>query len=109
MNNGLTVPGIPRIHSHQRFPSFSVTGYQQIGPPAGANSRFATNVDRVHGYVVAGYAERHYQFGADIRREALDVLQPANPAGAYTFNTTGTNKSWLATAETRSRRSSWDK
>jgi hypothetical protein len=32
----------------------------------------------------------------DIRRESLDVVQPPNPAGSYTFNTTGTNKLGVA-------------
>src|SRR5262249_12634170 len=33
------------------------------------------------------------KFGADIRREALDVLNPPNPTGAFSFTTTGTNNS----------------
>ncbi len=31
------------------------------------------------------------KFGVDIRREALDVLNPPNPTGSFTINTTGTN------------------
>src|SRR5260370_42074137 len=33
------------------------------------------------------------KFGFDIRREALDVLNPPNPTGSFTINTTGTNSS----------------
>jgi len=31
--------------------------------------------------------------GADIRREALNVLNPPNPTGSFAFTTTGTNSS----------------
>ena len=33
------------------------------------------------------------KFGTDIRREALDIVNPANPTGSYAFTTTGTNSS----------------
>src|SRR6476660_3705991 len=31
------------------------------------------------------------KFGTDLRREALDVLNPPNPTGSFAFTTTGTN------------------
>src|ERR1051325_3509320 len=31
------------------------------------------------------------KLGTDIRREALDILNPPNPTGAFAFTTTGTN------------------
>ena len=33
------------------------------------------------------------KFGVDVRREALDVLNPPNPTGSFTFNTSGTGNS----------------
>src|SRR5207237_9700929 len=36
------------------------------------------------------------KFGTDIRREALDVLNPPNPTGAFSFTTTGTNNAAVA-------------
>ena len=33
------------------------------------------------------------KFGTDLRREALDIVNPANPTGSYAFTTTGTNSS----------------
>ena len=37
---------------------------------------------------------RHtFKFGADLRREALDIVNPANPTGSYAFTTTGTDSS----------------
>jgi hypothetical protein len=96
VNNGLVVPGTPTNSFSSALPTFSVSGYQQIGPPAGANSRFTTSVSEYLDTLSMVRGKHSIKFGADIRREALDVLQPANPAGAYTFNTTGTNKSGVA-------------
>jgi hypothetical protein len=37
---------------------------------------------------------RHtFKFGTDLRREALDIVNPANPTGSYAFTTTGTDSS----------------
>ena len=96
LNNGLSVPGIPTNSFSSALPTFSVSGYQQVGPPAGANSRFTTSVAEYMDTLSLVKGKHTLAFGADIRREALDVLQPANPAGAYTFNTTGTNKPGVA-------------
>ncbi len=95
-NNGLTVPGIPPNSFASALPTFSVSGYQQIGPRAGADSKFTTRVTEYLDTLSMVRGKHSLKFGADIRREALDVLQPANPAGAYTFNTTGTNKAGVA-------------
>jgi hypothetical protein len=95
-NNGLTVPGIPANSFSTALPTFNVAGYQQIGAPAGANSKFTTSVTEYMDTFSWVHGNHTVKFGADIRREALDVLQPPNPAGAYTFTTTGTNKSGVA-------------
>ena len=72
------------------------SGYQQIGPSAGANSKFTTSVSEYMDTMSLVKGRHTLKFGADIRRETLDVLQPPNPAGAYIFNTTGTNKAGVA-------------
>ena len=95
-NGGLAIPGTPSNSFASVLPTFLVTGFQQIGLSSGANSRFTTSVTE---YLdTASWVHRGHtvKFGTDIRRETLDVLQPANPAGAYTFNTTGTNKAGVA-------------
>ena len=43
-NGGIAVPGIPTSSFSSVLPTFNVTGFQQIGPPSGANSQFATSV-----------------------------------------------------------------
>jgi hypothetical protein len=91
-NNRVIVPGAPVNSFSSTLPTFNVSGYQQIGAPAGANSKFSTNVEEYIDTFSLVRGSHTLKFGADIRRQALDVLQPPNPAGAYTFNTTGTNK-----------------
>ncbi|MBE7158182.1 MAG: carboxypeptidase regulatory-like domain-containing protein, partial [Rhodospirillales bacterium] len=88
-NNGLVVPGTPSNSFGDVLPTFNVTGFQQIGLTAGANSRFTTDVTEYLDTASWAHGRHTVTFGTDIRREALDVLQPANPAGSYTFNTTG--------------------
>ena len=40
------------------------------------------------------FAGRHtFRFGTDLRREAMDIVNPANPTGSYAFTTTGTDSS----------------
>ncbi len=95
-NGGLMVPGTPANSFASVLPTFNVTGFQQIGLSSGANSRFTTSVTEYMDTMSLTRSRHTIKFGTDIRREALDVLQPANPAGAYTFNTTGTNQSGVA-------------
>jgi hypothetical protein len=95
-NRGLIVPGAPVNTFSAALPTFNVSGYQQIGAPAGANSKFTTNVEEYMDTFSLVRGKHTLKLGADIRREALNVLQPPNPAGAYTFNTTGTNKAGAA-------------
>ena len=94
-NGGLVVPGTPANSFGTALPTFNVTGYAQIGPAAGANSRFTTSVTEVLDTFSIVRGQHTIKFGTDIRREALNVLQPANPAGLYVFNTTGTNRAGI--------------
>ena len=91
-NSGLAVPGIPQNSFSNALPTFVVSGFQQIGPPAGANSNFLTDVTEYLDTLSVVRGRHTLKFGTDVRTEALDVIQPPNPAGAYAFNTTGTNK-----------------
>lgn len=95
-DNGLVVPGVPPNSFSSALPTFTVSGYQQIGPPAGANSKFTTSVTEYMDSLSYVSGKHSLKFGTDIRRQALDVLQPPNPAGTYSFNTTGTNKPGVA-------------
>ena len=89
-------------HHHSRravntFPStlpiFTVTGYQQIGPTTAANANFTTSVTEFLDTFSIVRGRHTFKFGTDLRREALDIVNPANPTGSYAFTTTGTDSS----------------
>ena len=77
------------------MPIFTVTGLQQIGPTTAANSNFTTSITEFLDTFTLVRGRHTIKFGADLRREALDVLNPPNPTGSFGFTTTGTNSSQL--------------
>ena len=96
-NGGITIPGAPQSTFPSTLPIFTVTGYQQIGPTTAANSKFTTSVTEFLD-TFSMVRQRHtFKFGVDLRREALDIINPANPTGSYAFTTTGTDSSTGAT------------
>jgi len=90
-NGGITVPGLPSNSFGSVLPIFTVAGFQQIGPTTAANSKFTTSVTEFLDTFTMVRGRHTIKFGVDIRREALDVLNPPNPTGSFAFNTTGTN------------------
>ncbi len=95
-NGGITVPGLPANSFGSVLPIFTVTGIQQIGPTTAANSRFTTAVTEYVDTLTLVLSHHTIKFGTDIRREALDVLNPPNPTGSFAFTTTGSNSSAVA-------------
>ena len=92
-NGGITVPGLPANSFASVLPIFTVAGFQQIGPTTAANSRFTTSITEFLDTFTVVRRRHTIKFGTDIRREALDVLNPPNPTGSFGFTTTGTNSS----------------
>ncbi len=90
-NGGITVPGLPANSFGSVLPIFTVAGLQQIGPTTAANSRFTTSITEFLDTFTLVRGRHSIKFGTDLRREALDVLNPPNPTGSFSFNTTGTN------------------
>jgi hypothetical protein len=90
-NGAITVPGLPANSFSSVLPTFAVAGFQQIGPTNGANSHFMTYVPEYLDTFSLIRGRHSIKFGTDIRREAADVLNPPNPTGSFTINTTGTN------------------
>jgi hypothetical protein len=95
-NGGITVPGVPSNSFSSTLPIFTVTGFQQIGPTTAANWDFKTSVTEYLDTFSWVRGRHTFKFGTDIRRQALDVVNPANPTGSYAFTTTGTNASGVA-------------
>lgn len=92
-NGNVTVPGAPQSSFASTLPIFTVTGYQQIGPTAAANANFTTSVTEFLDTFSMVRGRHTFKFGTDLRREALDIVNPANPTGSYAFTTTGTDSS----------------
>jgi hypothetical protein len=92
-NGGITVPGAPTSTFPSTLPIFTVTGYQQIGPTTAANENFTTDVTEYLDTFSIVHGRHTIKFGTDIRREALNIVNPSNPTGSYAFTTTGSNSS----------------
>src|ERR1035437_4032506 len=90
-NGGITIPGAPAGTFPSTLPIFTVTGYQQIGPTTAANTNFTTSVTEFLDTFSMVRGRHTFKFGTDLRREALDIVNPANPTGSYAFTTTGTD------------------
>jgi hypothetical protein len=95
-NGGITVPGLPANSFGSVLPIFTVAGLQQIGPTTAANSRFTTSIMEFLDTFTWVHGRHTLKFGTDLRREALDVLNPPNPTGSFSFTTTGTNSPSVA-------------
>lgn len=95
-SGNLSIPGVPANSFSSVLPQFVVSGYQQIGPVSGANDNFQTSVTEYLDTFSMVRGRHTIKFGFDIRREALGIVNPPNPTGSYTFNTTGTNLSTVA-------------
>jgi hypothetical protein len=92
-NGGISIPGAPGSAFPSTLPIFTVTGYQQIGPTTAANTNFTTSVTEFLDTFSMVRGRHTIRFGTDLRREALDIVNPANPTGSYAFTTTGTDSS----------------
>ncbi len=90
-SGGIAIPGLPENSFGSVLPIFTVAGFQQIGPTTTANSNFTTSVTEFLDTFTLVRGRHTIKVGADIRREALDVLNPPNPTGSFAFTTTGTN------------------
>src|SRR4029077_13691083 len=58
-----------------------------------ANSNFTTSITEFLDTFTLVRGRHTLKAGVDLRREALDVLNPPNPTGSFGFSTTGTNSS----------------
>ena len=95
-NGGIAVPGLPANSFASVLPIFTVAGFQQVGPTTAANSNFTTSITEFLDTFTLVRRRHTLKFGTDIRREALDVLNPPNPTGSFGFSTTGTNSAGVS-------------
>lgn len=73
------------------LPLVTIAGLQQLGSSANTNTDFSTDVTEFYDAVSYNRGKHSFKFGADFRRERLNVLQPPNPTGQFTFNQVLTN------------------
>lgn len=82
--------GLSGIPSSARFPNtlptFLISGYQQLGSPANTASDFNTSVTEVANATSWVKGRHAVKFGADLRWERLNVVQPPSPTGSFTFS-----------------------
>jgi hypothetical protein len=86
-SESLQIPGIPTNGAfNNALPLFNIAGYQQIGSPSNTNSNFRTDVTELVDSVSHLLGNHAIKFGLDFRWERLDVIQPPNPTGLFTFS-----------------------
>ena len=68
------------------LPIYQIAGFQQLGPPESAMSRFTTSLTQFIDTYSTLKGAHSLKFGADLRFERLDVLQPPDPNGLFSFS-----------------------
>ncbi len=87
-SGGLGIPGIPASGAFENeFPTFIISGFQQLGPPANTASSFRTDVTELADTASLVKGRHSLKFGIDNRISRLDVVQPPSPTGSFTFST----------------------
>jgi Carboxypeptidase regulatory-like domain/TonB dependent receptor len=97
------VPNIPSSSFDDVLPTYQITGFQQLGPSSNTNSEFTTSVTQLIDTFSTQKGRHSLKFGADLRWEQLNVLQPPNPTGLFQFDqqsTGGLNPSGSVVANT---------
>jgi hypothetical protein len=90
--DGLGIPGIPASGAFENeLPTFTISGFQQLGPPANTASSFRTDVTEFADTASFNNGRHSLKFGIDNRISRLDVVQPPSPTGLFAFNTLFTN------------------
>ncbi len=89
----LGLPGIPDVAQFPTtLPTFQISGYTQLGSPAGTASDFKTDVTEIADSMSFLVGKHAFKWGADLRWERLNVIQPSSPTGLFTFSTLFTDQ-----------------
>ena len=73
------------------LPTFTISGFQQLGSPANTASQFRTDVTQAFDALSWQHNRHSFKVGFDFRWERLDVVQPPSPTGTFAFSTLFTN------------------
>lgn len=74
------------------LPTFAIAGYTPLGSSPSTASDFRTSVTEVADTVSWTRGRHAVKAGVDLRWVRLDVIQPASPAGAFTFSSLFTDR-----------------
>ena len=97
-NSSTPIPGIPSTTAFQNtLPTFTVSGFQQLGSPANTASQFRTDVTQAFDALAWQHGQHSLKSGFDFRWERLDVVQPPSPTGTFAFSTLFTNSQGIPT------------
>jgi hypothetical protein len=89
--------GLPNGAQFQdTLPTYLIAGFQQLGSAPNTVTDFSTNVFEIYDAVSFSKGKHSLKFGADFRRESLDVIQPPSPTGSYTFSNVLSNSQGAA-------------
>ena len=87
-SQSINLPGIPANAAFQNeLPTFTISGFQQLGPAANTDSLFRTDVTEAVDTFSILKGSHSLKFGLDFRWERLDVIQPPSPTGTFAFST----------------------
>lgn len=87
-SQSLNLPGIPANAAFQNeLPTFTIDGFQPLGPAANTDSDFKTDVTEVVNTLAIQRGRHSIKAGLDFRWERLDIIQPPSPTGAFRFST----------------------
>lgn len=93
--------GIPQTAAFRdSLPLISIAGFQQLGSNTNTNTDFTTDVTEFFDAVSFQRGKHSFKFGADYRKQRLNVLQPPSPTGQFTFNQVLTNSNGVTGAPT---------
>jgi len=88
----LNIPGIPaNALFPNTIPTFTPSGYQQLGSPMNTASDFSTSVSEVADSLTWLHGRHTFKAGLDWRWERLNVIQPPWPTGSFNFTTVGSD------------------
>jgi hypothetical protein len=100
-SSALKIPGIPSNAAFENtLPTFTIAGFQQLGSPPNTASDFRTDVTEIVDAISWQHGRHSFKFGADLRWERLDVVQPPSPTGQFAFSTLFTNSQGIPTVGT---------
>src|SRR5436190_4526829 len=86
------MPGLPSSSLSDILPTFTVACYSQLGSPANTASDFRTGVTELADSLTWVTGHHTLKAGLDWRWDRLDVVQPPQPSGVFTFNQLGTDQ-----------------